>query len=196
MIEIGDTLISRDVVEKKFVCDIKTCKGQCCVDGDSGAPLEEDEAKIIDEIYEKVLPYLRPEGIEAIKKEGRYVVDFDDDVVTPLVNEKECAYAIFENNIAKCAFEKAWEEGVIKFKKPISCHVYPIRVSKLTNRQGLNYDKWDICHSARKFGEETNTPVYKFLKEPLIRKYGKDWFKELTLIAEELGKRQEDHYHA
>lgn len=176
-------------MEKKFVCNLEACKGQCCVDGDSGAPLTDDELKIIDEVYEKVAPFMRPEGIEAIGEEGRYVVDFDNECVTPLVNERECAYAIFEEDIAKCAFEKAFEEGVIQFKKPVSCHLYPIRLSKLMRHEGVNYDSWHICNPARSFGEKLNTPVYKFLKEPLIRKYGKDWYEELTVIAKELENR-------
>ncbi len=191
MIEIGDTLVSRDVVEKKFICNIEACKGQCCVDGDSGAPLEEDELTIIDRIYDKIVPFLRKEGITAIEEQGRYVIDYDSEKVTPLVNERECAYAIFEDDIAKCAFEKAYEEGITQFKKPISCHLYPVRISKLRKHQGVNYDTWHICKPAVKFGEENNTPVYKFLKEPLIRKYGKAWYEDLKVIAKELEKRKE-----
>ncbi len=191
MIEIGDTLVSRDVVENKFVCNIAACKGQCCVDGDSGAPLEEEELKIIDRIYDKVVPFMRPEGIKAIEEEGRYVIDFDNEKVTPLVNERECAYAIFEEGIAKCAFEKAFEEGITQFKKPLSCHLYPVRISKLRKHEGVNYDTWHICKPAIRFGEENNTPVYKFLKEPLVRKYGKAWYEDLKVIAKELERRKQ-----
>lgn len=190
MIEIGNTLISRDVVEKKFVCNLAVCKGACCVDGDSGAPLTDEEIKVIDRIYDRVIPYMRKEGVVAIENQGRYVVDYDNEFVTPLVNEKECAYVIFEEGIAKCAFEKAYEQGVIQFKKPISCHLYPIRISKLRKHEGVNYDNWHICNPARKFGEETNTPVYKFLKEPLTKKYGKAWYEDLKIVAKELERRK------
>ena len=190
MIEIGDTLISRDVVEKKFVCNIAVCKGQCCVDGDSGAPFTDEELKVVERIYDKIVPYLRKEGIEAIEKQGKYVVDYDNENVTPLIDERECAYVILEEGIAKCAFEKAFEEGVTQFKKPLSCHLYPVRITKLRKHEGVNYDSWHICEPARIFGKETNTPVYKFLKEPLIRKYGKAWYQELKIIAGELEKQE------
>ena len=188
MIEIGKCLVSRDVIDKKFVCDLSKCKGICCVEGDSGAPLSDDEIDILDNIYDDVKPYLRLEGIEAIEKQGKYIIDWDNEYVTPLINEKECAYAIFEDGIAKCAIEKAFLEGKIDFKKPISCHLYPIRVKKLKEFDAVNYDKWDICKTAIDFGEENDVPVFKFLKEPLIREYGKKWYSELELIASELKK--------
>ncbi len=186
MIEIGDTLVSIDIIEKKFECNIMKCKGQCCVDGDSGAPLENDEILKIKKVYRKVLPFMRSEGIKAIKEQGCYVIDYDGDKVTPLVNKGECAYAIFENGIALCAFEKAFNEGVIDFQKPISCHLYPIRISKLKTHSALNYDIWDICNSACKLGAKSKPAIYQFLKEPLIRKFGKEWYKELQLVADEL----------
>ncbi len=190
MIEINDTLVSRDLFEKKFACNIMACKGQCCVDGDSGAPLEDDEILTMKKVYPKVKRFMRSEGIKAVKQQGLYVIDYDEDKVTPLVNERECAYAIFENGIALCAFEKAFNEGVISFQKPISCHLYPIRISQLKTHSALNYDTWDICHHARECGKLQNIPVYKFLKQPLIRKYGKEWYKELELIASELEKAE------
>lgn len=188
MVEINNTLVSMEIFKKKFLCDIAACKGQCCVDGDSGAPIENDEIPIIEQTYEKIIPFMRGEGIKAIKEQGLYVVDYDNEMVTPLVNDKECAYAIFENGIAKCVFEKAYNEGVINFQKPISCHLYPIRISKLRKHEALNYDVWDICKSALTCGAEANVPVYKFLKHPLIRKYGKEWYKELEFVAAELEK--------
>jgi hypothetical protein len=179
-------------VEKKFVCKLDECKGQCCVDGDSGAPLTDEELKIIDRVYDKILPYLRKESIQTIEKVGKHVIDFDNDYVTPLVNNKECAYAIFEEGIAKCAFEKAYEEGVIQFKKPVSCHLYPIRISKLRQHDGINYDTWHICEPARRLGDSTNTPIYRFLEEPLIRKYGKEWYNDLKVIAKVLEKEEKE----
>ncbi len=192
MIEIGNTLVSIDIFEKRFACDITACKGQCCIDGDAGAPLEDSEIPIIKKVYKKVKPFMRGEGVKAVKEQGMYVIDYDGDKVTPLVNEQECAYTIFENGIAMCAFEKAHREGVIDFPKPISCHLYPIRISKLRKYNALNYDRWDICKSAIHCGIAANTPVYKFLKYPLIRKYGKEWYKELELVANELEKMNEE----
>jgi len=189
MIHIGDSLISRDIVEKKFVCNLQECKGACCVGGDSGAPFTDEELDIVEEIYEKVKPFMSREGIDAIEKQGKFVVDTDNERVTPLVNEKECAYVFFDGDIAKCSFEKAYNEGITSFKKPLSCHLYPIRVKNLTLYEAVNYDVWHICNPARTFGEKNNVPVYKFLKEPLIRKYGSEWYTELELIVEELGKR-------
>src|SRR5688572_20458776 len=120
MIIIEDILVSDDVLQKKFVCDLNACKGACCVEGDSGAPLEDEETGILDDIYEEVKPYLRKEGIAAIEKQGKYLIDSDGDMVTPLVNKKECAYAIFEKGTALCGIEKAYLDGKISFKKPIS----------------------------------------------------------------------------
>jgi hypothetical protein len=188
IIQVGNVLVSQDVIEKKFVCDLEKCKGACCVGGDSGAPLDENELAILDDIYEKVAPYLTSKGRKAIKKYGRYLIDSDGDYVTPLVNgTEECAYTIFENGIAKCGIEKAYEEGVIKFKKPISCHLYPIRIEKLkSNTEALNYHKWELCKAACALGKKLQVPVYKFLEQPLIRKYGKKWYRELELAVEHL----------
>jgi len=189
MIQIGETLISRDLVEKKFVCNLNECKGACCVAGDSGAPFTDEELDIVEKIYEKVKPFMTREGIEAIEKQGKFVVDTDNDRVTPLVNQNECAYVFYDGDIAKCAFEKAFNEGITDFKKPISCHLYPVRLKKLSLYEAVNYDFWHICNPARTFGEKNNVPVYQFLKEPLTRKFGNEWYNELELIAEELNKR-------
>jgi len=190
VIEIGKTILSRDIIEKKFVCDLQKCKGMCCVEGDSGAPFEKEEIIVLEKDLQKILPYLRPEGKEIIKEKGVYVIDWDNDLVTPLVNEKECAYAIFEEGIAKCGIEKAYLDGVTSFRKPISCFLYPVRVQKLKQFDAVNYDKWDICKHAIANGEQLNVPVYKFLKEPLSQKYGKDWYKQLKLVASELEKNK------
>jgi hypothetical protein len=185
VLEIGNTLVSADLLERKFVCDLEKCRGACCVEGDSGAPLEKDELQILDKIYNKVEPYLTAEGKASIKKYGKYVVDPDDgEYVTPLVNgDMECAYTIFEKGVAKCGIEKAYEEGKISFRKPISCHLYPIRIARLKNHEALNYHRWELCKAACALGKKVDVPVYRFLKEPLIRKYGKKWFQELELAA-------------
>ncbi len=191
MIAIDNTLISEDVVEKKFVCDLNACKGACCVAGDSGAPLEKDELKIIDSILEKVKPFMVKKGIKAIEKNGAYVIDGDGDYTTTLVSPgAECAFVYFdENKIAKCAIEKAYLEKIIDWKKPISCHLYPIRITKHKSYDAVNYDKWSVCAPACACGEKLDVPVYKFLKEPLIRKYGKEWFKQLEKSAKLLIKK-------
>lgn len=186
MIQVDNVLISDDVLEKKFVCDLGACKGACCVEGESGAPLEDEEKTVLDEIYPKIKPYLRPEGISAIDKQGKYLHDDDGELVTPLVNGKECAYAIFEKGVAKCGIENAYRDGIISFKKPISCHLFPIRVAKTQYYQALNYEKIKICRPATKCGNQLNVPVYKFLKEPLVRKFGEEWYGalEAAVIAE------------
>jgi hypothetical protein len=180
MIIIDDTLISDEIYTESFVCDLPVCNGGCCVHGDAGAPLEKDETKTLDHIYEKVKPYLRPKGIEAIEKLGGWVKDIDGEFTTPLINKQECAYVFFdENNIAKCAIEKAWEEKQIEFKKPVSCHLYPIRITRYSNYDAINYHRWPICDCARTNGNKLDVKIYQFLKEPLIRKYGEDWYEQL-----------------
>jgi hypothetical protein len=185
MIAIDNTLISEDLIEKKFVCDLNACKGLCCVAGDSGAPLDKEELPILDSILHKVKPYMVEKGIKAVDRYGAYVVDKEGDYTTTLVaSNAECAFVFFdENKIAKCAIEKAYREGKINWQKPISCHLYPIRIKKLKDYDAVNYDKWDVCKPACKCGKKLDVSVYKFLKEPLIRKYGKEWFKQLEKTA-------------
>jgi len=192
MIAIDKTLISEDILEKKFVCDLNACKGACCVAGDSGAPLDKEELAILDSILEDVKPYMVKKGIKAIEKHGAYVIDEDGDYTTTLVSEKaECAFVYFdETKTAKCAIEKAYYDGKVSWKKPISCHLYPIRISKLKKYDAVNYSHWDVCKPACKCGSELNVPVYKFLKEPLIRKYGKAWFSQLEKTAQLFLKKE------
>jgi len=191
VIEIGKTIVSRELIEEKFVCDLQKCKGMCCVEGDSGAPLEKKEIQTLEKELNKILPYLRDEGRKVIEEQGVYVIDWDSDFVTPLVNKKECAYAIFEGEIAQCGIEKAHNDGVTTFRKPISCFLYPVRVQKLKRFDAVNYDKWDICKPAIALGKELNTPVFKFLKEPLSQKYGQEWYEQVELVATELEKSKE-----
>lgn len=193
MIAVENTLISEDVINKQFVCDLNACKGACCVAGDSGAPLNKDELPILESVLEQVKPYMVPKGIKAVEKHGSYVVDEDGDYTTTLVSDKaECAFVYFdEKKTALCAIEKAYTEGKITWKKPISCHLYPIRVSNLKAHEALNYDKWDVCKPACACGKKLQVPVYKFLKEPLIRKYGKDWYKKLEKTAQLYLKEKE-----
>ncbi|MDN3203495.1 DUF3109 family protein [Algoriphagus sediminis] len=181
MIIVENAVISDDVKEKFFVCNLEACKGACCVEGDAGAPLEEEETKILEEIYPKVKPYITEEGQKAIEKQGAWVIDKEGDMGTPTIGDNaECAYAIKdERGILKCGIEQAYMDKQIEFKKPISCHLYPIRITKYDQYDALNYDRWEICNPACDLGAELGVPVYKFLKEALIRKYGEAWYAEL-----------------
>jgi hypothetical protein len=192
VIEIGKTIISRDLIDKKFVCDLKKCKGICCVEGDSGAPLEKKEIKLLEKDIKKIYPYLREEGRKAIEEQGVYVIDWDNEYVTPLINNVECAYAVFDGDIALCGIEKAYLAGATTFRKPISCYLYPVRVKKFAKFDAVNYDRWNICKPAVANGNELNVPVYRFLKKPLEQKFGKDWYNNLELVAEELKKANLD----
>ena len=189
MLQIDKALISLDVFEKKFVCELGTCKGECCVEGDSGAPLEDDETKIIEDIYPIVEKYMTKVGIKAVKKQGKWIVDSDGDKVTPLVNNNECAYIYKDKNgIVFCAIEKAFLEKEIDFQKPVSCHLYPIRITKYKEFDAVNYEKNKLCIPARVQGERLGVPLYKFVKTPLVRKYGEEWYKQLEIAAKELSK--------
>lgn len=183
MIAIGNALVSEDLLEKKFVCDLNACKGACCVEGESGAPLDEDELEVLASIWDKVKPYVPADGVKAIEKQGTHVIDSDGDYTTPLVKGKHCAYTYFENGFALCAIEKAHKEGKINYKKPISCHLYPVRIEKTKVYDSVNYHKWDICKPACKCGAKQDVPVFTFVKDGLVRKYGKKWYAELELAA-------------
>lgn len=183
MLQIENTLISIDVVKENFKCDIKKCKGLCCVHGDSGAPLEEYELDILKEIYPVIKPYLRTEGIRTIENDGNYVIDKDKEYVTPIINGKECAYTVFEDGIAKCGIELAFVDKKTDFRKPLSCCLYPIRIKKYSNFDAVNYDRWKICEPARILGTRLNLPVFKFVDDALNIKYGKEWMKKLNKIA-------------
>lgn len=186
MIEVGNTIIARDVFKKEFVCNLSACKGECCIAGDAGAPLLDEERETLEAIYPKVKPYMRKEGIEAVEQQGTSVYDKEDkEYETSLVNNAECAYVIYgDDGMALCAIEKAYNEGEVEWQKPISCHLYPIRIKKYREFEAINYDRWEICSDACTLGQELNVPVYRFLKEPLIRKYGEDWYKELVEVAD------------
>lgn len=191
MLQIDRALISFDVLEKTFVCDLKACKGACCVEGDSGAPLEEDETKQIEDVYPLVKKYMTPEGIKAIEEQGSWVIDSDGDKVTPLINKAECAFTYTDNEgIIKCAIEKAYFNGEVKFRKPISCHLYPVRITKYNDFDAVNYESNKLCIPARICGEKHGIEIYKFVKDPLIRKYGTAWYTQLEIAVEELSKNK------
>ncbi len=188
MIEVEQVLIHEDVISENFVCNLSKCKGICCVEGDSGAPLDQSETVILEEIYPKIKHLLNAEGINAIEQQGTSVTDLDGDLTTPCVGgNKECAYVVFENGITKCAIEKAFELGIIDWQKPLSCHLYPIRITKYPEFDVLNYDRWHICHDACTLGRELKVPVYSFLKTPLIRRYGEAWYQELEESVAAMG---------
>ncbi|GJM61779.1 MULTISPECIES: DUF3109 family protein [Persicobacter] len=186
MIVVDNQVISDDIKERKFVCDLSKCKGACCVEGDLGAPLEKEELAIMEDVYEKVKPYMTEAGIKAVEEEGIYVEDWEGDYSTPIINGKECAYAIIEEDgTLKCAIEQAYLDKKIDYHKPISCHLYPIRITKYDQYDALNYDEWSICADACSLGEKLQVPVYKFLKGPLERKYGEKWYRKLCKIIEQ-----------
>lgn len=187
LVEVKDKVVSTQIFDRKFVCDLNACKGACCIEGDAGAPLTEEEVSIIEDNLEAIKPYMRPEGIAEVDKSGVFYMDQDNEPVTGLVNGGECAFVYFdEKGITKCSIEQAHLNGDIDFKKPISCHLYPIRVKQFNDFQALNYDVWKICEPACACGEKLDVPVYKFLKEPLIRAFGKEFYSELELVDKEL----------
>lgn len=190
MIEIDDKIVSADLLRECFACDITQCKGICCVEGNAGAPLEADEVDTLEQEYEAYKPYMTARGIAAVERQGFMVVDEEEDYTTPLIDDAQCAYAYEENGITLCAVEKAWLEGRTSFRKPISCHLYPIRLVRFSNGSiGLNYHRWSVCSSARACGRKLGIPVYKALKEPIIRRFGGEFYKALE-AAEEFIRKQ------
>jgi len=185
MLEIGKALVSLDLLEEHFLCDLFKCKGACCVEGDSGAPLTQEEAIKLEEILPLVEPYMTSEGKAVVGHQGTSVVDSDGDTVTPLVNNRECAFTFKdEHGIVKCAVEKAFLDGKTDFRKPVSCHLFPIRITEYKRFDAVNYQELKICKPGRECGRGQKLPLYKFLKEPLIRKYGESWYKQLEVAAE------------
>ena len=185
MFQLGKTIVSEDILAKDFVCNLSACKGACCVDGDAGAPLSKEETAILESIYPQIKPFLRPEGIAAIEAQGSWAIGAEGELETPLIENRDCAYVIYDGPTALCGIEQAYNQGVVSWKKPVSCHLYPIRVKDFTEFAAVNYDKWDICSDACLLGKELQVPVYKFVKEALIRRFGIDWYTELEQVAEE-----------
>lgn len=188
MLRIDDTIFSFDLLEKKFYCDLPKCLGNCCRYGDAGAPLTKEEAGVLSDILPAVKPYLREEGLKAIEDQGTSTKDADNDLVTPLIENKECAYTIVRDGIYMCGIEQAFNDGIVDFKKPLSCHLFPARIKYFTDFRAVNYSEQPVCSSARKKGQSEGIYVYQFLKEPLTRALGKAMYKELCVAAEELRK--------
>lgn len=180
MIEIDDKIVSADLLRECFACDLSRCKGICCVEGNAGAPLDAEEIGELEAEYEHYKSYMTPDGVEAVERQGFAVLDEDGDLTTPLVHDAECAYACVENGVTLCAIEKAWRDGRTQFRKPISCHLYPIRLVRFANGAvGLNYHRWNVCAPARECGRKLGIPVYKALKEPILRRFGEEFYKAL-----------------
>ena len=192
MIEIDDKIISADLLRECFACDLSKCKGICCVEGDAGAPLDIEEVDLLEEEYENYASYMTAEGREVIEREGFMVVDSEGDYTTPLIDNAACAYSFEENGVVFCAIERAYREGKCQFLKPISCHLYPIRVKQFRNgTYGLNYHRWAVCRDAVECGKKLGIPVYKALKEPIIRRFDEEFYKALECAEELLNQEQE-----
>lgn len=186
MFQLGKTIISEDILDNEFVCNLANCKGECCVAGEAGAPLTKEETILLEELFPKIKTFLRKEGIEAIKTQGKYTTNPIGDFETTLVDGKECAYAIFDDKeIAQCGIEKAFNKGVIPFQKPISCHLYPIRIHEYKQLTAINYHSWPICNDACALGTKLKVPTYQFVKDALVRKFGIEWYEELDRVAHE-----------
>ena len=187
MIAIENALISDEVVQAKFVCDLHKCKGGCCEDGDAGAPLEKEEKQLVDENYKAFEPYMTSEGIAEIKRQGKYVYDKEFGWVTPTIEGKICAYGFRDRQgIIKCAIEQAYRDGKIDWKKPISCHLYPIKITNTKTYTMVNYEPREtLCKAACSLGKKLKMPVYQFLKEPIIRKFGEEFYDTLNAVATE-----------
>jgi hypothetical protein len=184
MIVIKDTIVSEELIENFFVCDLDRCRGACCVEGDLGAPLEAGELETVRNSLDTLRPYLSDDGIREVTRQGPYVKDFEGDFTTPTINGKECAYSVYDSKgILKCGFEKAWADGKSGFRKPVSCHLYPVRIKENKAGAVVNYHRWNICDPACKLGLAMQLPLYVFVKEALIRKFGADWYAELDRVA-------------
>ena len=192
MLQIEDTIISLDLLEQNFICDLNNCKGACCIEGDEGAPLNANEVKIIEELLPIIWDDLSEKSKDVINNQGITYIDREGEPVISIVNGAECVFTFTdEKGICKCAIEKAYREGKTDFYKPISCHLYPIRLQKYNDYTAVNYHKWNLCKCARKLGNKMQMPVYQFLKEPLIRKFGADWFNQLEIADNEFKKNPE-----
>ncbi|HZK03576.1 MAG TPA: DUF3109 family protein [Bacteroidaceae bacterium] len=190
MIQIQDVIVSLDLLTKKFSCDLTKCAGACCVEGDAGAPISEKEAEQIKSILPIIWDDLSPEAREVIDNQGVTYIDAEGDLVISIIGRKECVFVYRdEKDCCYCSIEKAYRENRCSFIKPISCYLYPIRVKRIGDMWCLNYNRWNICNEAVKKGEKEHVPLYKFLREPLVAKFGEEWYKELELTVFEMQKQ-------
>lgn len=190
MLQIDDTIVSLDLIEKNFSCDLKACKGSCCRYGDSGAPLAPGEEEEIDRIWSDLWPFLRPAGIRAIENQGTSIIDMEGDRVTPLIDNEECAYTVMEDGIFRCGIEMAYNAGAVDFRKPISCHLFPVRIKQYRDFKAVNYEEWSICRSGVAAGNRKNEKLYLFLRDPLVRAFGEVWYEKLKWAADEYAKNK------
>lgn len=186
MIEILNTLVSLDLFKEFFCCDLDKCHGLCCVEGDAGAPVTPDEVEMLEEAYEKLHEDLPFQAQQQIEKEGVVYPDKEGELVTQIINGKDCVFAKHEGACALCAIDSAYRNGKFHWQKPISCALYPVRLSTVGGMTAVNVHKWDVCQPARKLGAALHLPVYQFLKEPLIRRFGQAWWDECDIAAREL----------
>lgn len=198
MILIGNTVVSLEILEKEFCCDLDKCRGCCCIEGDAGAPLTEEEEKTLKELLPMLLPEMTPEARKAVEEKGMSYRDPEGELVTQIVDGKDCVFARTDHKgWCYCLIEKAFHAGKTTFRKPVSCHLYPVRVKEFAARgnapamSALEYNRWDICHCARVLGKKEHVRLYEFLKEPLIRRFGQEWYDELCLTAEEWRKQRQ-----
>ncbi|MCI0523277.1 MAG: DUF3109 family protein [Bacteroidales bacterium] len=191
MIQIDDTIVSLALIERKFSCDLVACKGSCCRYGDSGAPLTATEAAELEKIKPQLKPFLRPEGLSAIEAAGSSITDIEGELVTPLINNEECAYTVIENGIFRCSIEIAFHAGAVAFRKPLSCHLFPVRVRQYRDFRAVNYEEWPICRPAVAAGERMKAGLWAYLREPLTRAFGEEWYDKLQFAAEEYNKNRE-----
>lgn len=190
MVQIQDTIVSFDVITREFCCDLTKCHGTCCVEGDAGAPVTTEEIAQIEEILPVIWDKLSSSAKEVIQSKGICYPDPEGELVTQIVNGKDCVFTLHDaDGCCYCAIERAYREGKIGFMKPISCHLYPIRIKRIGQCWGLNYDKWDVCQAATIKGHRERIPVYKYLKEPLVRRFGQEWYDELELTVAEMKKQ-------
>ena len=191
MIEIEDTVISSDLIDRYFCCDLSQCRGACCVEGDAGAPLTKKEFDYLRKILPLLWDNFSKKAKEVINKQGIGYIDREHDIVTSIVDGKDCIFTCYDGNgVCRCAIEKAYHEGRINFPKPVSCHLYPVRVKQYPDYQAVNYHRWKICQTAEILGEKQKILLYQFLKEPLIRKFGEEWYGALDTCAKEYWKRK------
>ncbi|MBR1520029.1 MAG: DUF3109 family protein [Bacteroidaceae bacterium] len=190
MIEILDTLVSLDLFKVMFCCDLEKCHGICCVEGDAGAPVTIEEVELLEEAVETATVWddLTPEAQRQIDSEGVVYPDRDGELVTQIVNDKDCVFVKHEGGCAFCAIDAAFRQSKFHWQKPISCALYPVRLSTVGGMTAVNVHRWDICQPARELGKKLGIPVYQFLKEPLIRRFGQAWWDECHLAAGELKK--------
>lgn len=187
---IQNTLVSLDILEKDFCCNLDSCHGCCCIEGDAGAPISDEECREVEQILPILLPDMTPEARAVVQQQGISYLDPSGERVTSIVNDKDCVFARTDHNgWCYCLIEKAFNAGKIKFKKPISCHLYPVRLTQVGDKVGVEYHRWDICHCARVLGKKNHIRLYEFLKEPLIRRFGQEWYDELCLTASEWEKQ-------